>query len=318
MNLKNRERFVIFDSNAVIHRAYHALPPLATKAGQKVNAVYGFLLVFLKAIADFSPAFIAATFDLPAPTFRHKKYREYKAKRPKAPEDLYSQIPIIKKVLSDFGVKIFEKEGYEADDIIATLAEKSGQGESEKAQVVIISGDLDSLQLINENIGVYFLRRGVKDTVLYDEKAVSEKLGGLIPEQILDYKALRGDPSDNIPGVDGIGEKTAIDLLLQFHSLDNIFSEIEKKSAKAGEIKPKLKESLLKNKNQAFFSRELVLLEKNVPVDFVLKECRWQGYDKEKIKKTLTELEFYSLVKRIESFGQKVAAPAIGKQAKLL
>jgi DNA polymerase I len=318
MASEQKEKMVILDGNALVHRAFHALPPLTTKDGRRVNAVYGFLLVFLKVLAEFSPNFLAATFDLPAPTFRHKKFQEYKATRPKAPPELYLQIPIIKNVLRDFGVKIFEKEGYEADDIIATLVDKTNNLYQEPRQIIIVSGDLDSLQLVDENTGVYFLRQGVKDTVLYGEKEVAEKLGGLAPKQIIDYKALRGDPSDNIPGVTGIGEKTAIDLLLRFNSLENIFSELDKKSADSETIKPKLKESLLQNKTKAFFSKELVLLEKNAPIDFDLAACRWSGFDKEKIKKTLTDLEFYSLVKRIDSNLEKKATLEVGKQAKLL
>ena len=157
--LDDKKKLIIFDSNAVIHRAYHALPPLTTKDGRLVNAVYGFLLVFLKAIADFSPDFVAAAFDLPAPTFRHKIYKDYKSKRPKAPRDLYSQIPIVKEILEVFGVKIFAKEGFEADDILGTIAVLANKNEGlPKASVIIISGDLDSLQLIDPDTKVYFLR----------------------------------------------------------------------------------------------------------------------------------------------------------------
>lgn len=315
--MENKENFVIFDGNALVHRAYHALPKLTAKDGRVVNAVYGFLLVFLKAIDDFSPSFMVATFDLPTPTFRHKKYQEYKANRPKAPEELYSQIPIIKSVLADFGVKIFEKEGYEADDIIATLAIAANKNHITKPKVIIISGDLDSLQLINENTGVYFLRHGVKDTVLYDEKEVAKKLGGLTPEQILDYKSLRGDPSDNIPGVPGVGEKTAIDLVLRFKSLENLFFEIEKNSEKSNQLKGRLKETLLASRKQAFFSKELVELEKNVPLDFILENCRWSGFNKDKIIETLTNLDFFSLVKRIKKSSEP-ASPKVGNQGKLL
>ena len=241
---ENKKKIIVFDSNAVIHRAYHALPRLTAKDGRLVNAVYGFFSVFLKAVSDFSPSFIAAVFDLPAPTFRHKKYKEYKAKRPKAPDDLYSQIPIIKEVLAGFNVKIFEKSGFEADDVIGTIVTTVAKEKLSTASAIIISGDLDSLQLVNKNTGVYFLRRGVKDTVLYDEKMVAERLGGLTPGQITDYKSLRGDPSDNIPGVKDIGEKTAIKLILDFGSLENIYQELEKKSERVKNLAVKLKEVL--------------------------------------------------------------------------
>jgi DNA polymerase I len=313
------KKLIIFDGNAIVHRAYHALPPLSTKDGRLVNAVYGFLTVFLKAVSDFSPDFIAATFDLPSPTFRHQKYKEYKAKRPKAPKDLYSQIPIIKEVLSCFSVKIFEKAGFEADDLIGTIASLANKKEaSENTSVIIVTGDLDTLQLVDDNTKIYFLRRGVKDTALYDKNSVAERFGGLKPEQIVDYKSLRGDPSDNIPGVKGVGEKTAIKLLLQFGTLENLYQEIEKKSKRAADLKGKIKEILVRDKEQAFLSKELVLLEKNVPVEFNLTNCQWGSYDLEKVKEKLASLEFFSLVKRLDSLAEKKEEPKIGKQGELL
>jgi DNA polymerase I len=313
------KKLIIFDGNAIVHRAYHALPPLSTKDGRLVNAVYGFLTVFLKAVADFSPDFIAATFDLPVPTFRHQKYKEYKAKRPKAPADLYSQIPIIKEVLACFSVKIFEKAGFEADDLIGTIASLANKKEVlEKTSVIIVTGDLDTLQLVDENTKIYFLRKGVKDTALYDKKSVADKFTGLTPEQIVDYKSLRGDPSDNIPGVKGVGEKTAIKLLLRFGTLENLYQEIEKKSKKAEDLKQKLKEILIRDKKKAFLSKELVVLEKNVPIEFDLTSCQWGSYDLEKVKKTLADLEFFSLVKRLDNLAEKKEELKIGKQGELL
>jgi len=295
-----KKRLIIIDSNSIIHRAYHALPPLTTKKGELVNAVYGFLLVFFKAIREFQPDFIAATFDYPAPTFRHKKYKEYKAKRPPAPEELYQQIPKVKETLESFNVPIFEKEGFEADDIIGTIAHLAPKRQVlPKIETIILSGDLDTLQLVNPRTKVYSLRRGVKDVVLYDEKQVQEKFQGLVPEQLLDFKALRGDPSDNIPGVTSIGEKTAIKLLLEFGSLENLYKEIEIKSERAKKLKPKLKETLLKYKEQAFLSKSLAQIKKDVPIDFNLKKCRWGEYDTGKVTKILKNLEFYSLIGKL-------------------
>jgi len=299
--MANQEKkLIIIDSNSVIHRAYHALPPLTTKKGELVNAVYGFLLVFLKAIKDFRPDYIAAAFDLPAPTFRHKKFKEYKAKRPPAPEELYQQIPKVKEVLGIFNVQVFEKEGYEADDIICTIAGLSLRKQIlPKIEIIILSGDTDNLQLVNPQTKVYVLRKGVKDTVLYNEILVKEKYQGLSPKQLLDFKALRGDPSDNIPGVTGVGEKTAIRLLLKLGNLENLYKEIEEKSEKVKEIKQKLKEKLIKYKEQAFISKDLANLQKNVPIDFSLEKCRWAKYEKEKVIQFLKNLEFYSLIKRL-------------------
>jgi len=289
----NKKRLIIIDSNSIIHRAYHALPPLTTKKEELVNAVYGFLLVFFKAIREFQPDFIAATFDFPAPTFRHKKYKEYKAKRPPAPEELYQQIPKVKEVLEAFNVPIFEKEGFEADDIIGTIAHLAPKRQIiPEVETIILSGDLDVLQLINPKTKIYSLRKGVKDIILYDEDLVKEKYGGLMPEQLLDFKALEGDPSDNIPGVPGIGEKTAVELIKEFGSLENLYQNLEK-------LKPKLKESLLLQKEQAFFSKELAEIKTNVPIDFNLKKCQWGKYNQKKIIGILKNYEFQTLIKRL-------------------
>ena len=307
--VNEKKKLIIIDSNSIIHRAYHALPPLTTKKEELVNAVYGFLLVFFKAIREFQPDFIAATFDFPAPTFRHKKYKEYKAKRPPAPEELYQQIPKVKEVLKAFNVPIFEKEGFEADDIIGTIAHLAPKRQIiPEVETIILSGDLDVLQLINPKTKIYSLRKGVKDIILYDEDLVKEKYGGLMPEQLLDFKALKGDPSDNIPGVPGIGEKTAVELIKEFGSLENLYQNLEK-------LKPKLKESLLLQKEQAFFSKELAEIKTNVPIDFNLKKCQWREYDKEKITKILSSLEFQSLIKRLPE--SKWEKEKVGKELTL-
>jgi len=307
--VNEKKKLIIIDSNSIIHRAYHALPPLTTKKEELVNAVYGFLLVFFKAIREFQPDFIAATFDFPAPTFRHKKYKEYKAKRPPAPEELYQQIPKVKEVLEAFNVPIFEKEGFEADDIIGTIAHLAPKRQIiPEVETIILSGDLDVLQLINPKTKIYSLRKGVKDIVLYDENLVKEKFQGLTPQQLLDFKALKGDPSDNIPGVTGIGEKTAIELIKEFGSLENLYQNLAK-------LKPKLKESLLLQKEQAFLSKELAEIKTNVPIDFNLKKCQWREYDKEKITKILSSLEFQSLIKRLPE--SKWEKEKVGKELTL-
>ena len=310
-----KKRLIIIDSNSIIHRAYHALPPLTTKKGELVNAVYGFLLVFLKAIKDFRPDFVVATFDFPGPTLRHKKYKEYKAKRPPAPENLYSQIPRVKEFLEAFGVPSLEKEGFEADDLIGTIALLAPRKQVlPRLESIILSGDLDTLQLVDSKTKVYALRQGVKDVVLYDEQLVKEKFRGLTPGQLLDFKSLRGDPSDNIPGVTGVGEKTASDLLLKFGSLESLYKELEGDSDKAKELKPKLKETLLRYKEQAFLSRDLVRVERAVPIDFNLSECSFKSFDKEKVKKLLEEFEFHSLVNRLFNNEEK---NSVGENLKL-
>jgi len=285
---------IIIDSNSVIHRAYHALPPLTTKKGELVNAVYGFLLVFFKVIKEFRPECIVACFDSPGPTLRHKKFKEYKAKRPPTAEELKQQIPKVKEILKVFNVPIFGKEGFEADDLIGTISKRALGIEK-----IIVSGDLDNLQLIDSSTKAYILRKGVKDTILYDENLVKERFQGLSPKQIVDFKALRGDPSDNIPGIAGIGEKTAINLLREFGTVENLYNELEKKPEKIKSFTPKLKKIILKQKERAFLSKDLAGIKKDAPINFNLEDCRWEGYDKMKAVKTLEDFDFYSLIGKI-------------------
>ncbi|MCK4782056.1 hypothetical protein KAS79_04020 [Candidatus Parcubacteria bacterium] len=293
MEQEKKKRLIVIDGNALVHRAYHALPPLTTKKGELVNAVYGFLLVFFRALKEFKPDYVAATFDLPGPTFRHKKYKEYKAKRQKAPDELYEQIPKIKNILREFNVPIFEQEGFEADDLIGTIALQS------PIETIIITGDLDALQLINKNTKVLALRRGVKDAVLYDEEKVKERYGGVKPEQMADLKGLKGDASDNIPGILGIGEKTAIVLIKEFGSLENLYKELDEKSEQAEKIKDSLKNKLFEYRDQAFFSKMLATIKCDVSIDFNLKNCLWKDFDKEKAIRILKDFEFYGLIKRL-------------------
>lgn len=296
----DKKVLIVIDANAVIHRAFHALPPLSTKKGELVNAIYGFLLVFLKAIKEFKPDFIVAAFDFPAPTFRHQRYKLYKATREKAPQELYDQIPKIKDILRAFDVKIMEKQGFEADDLIGTVAKQAGRRQiSPPIETIILTGDNDALQLVDKNTKVYALRKGVKDTVLYDEEKVKEKMQGLVPGQIVDYKALRGDPSDNIPGITGIGEKTAIDLLLKFGSLDNIYKALRAGTEEAREIKQAVRQKLLDQKDQAMVSKMLADINKDVPVDFNLDDCAFKGYDKDRIAEAFNAYEFKTLINRL-------------------
>ncbi len=301
--------FLIIDSNAVIHRAFHALPPLTTKKGEMVNAIYGFLLVFFKAIREFKPDFIVAAFDFPAPSFRKERYELYKAQRKKAPDELYEQIPKIKEILKIFNVYTIEKKGFEADDIIGTLA--SGATElpasslfrrdpkRKNLETFIITGDMDMLRLVNKKTKVYFLRRGVKDAIIYDEEKTKERYDGLNPGQLSDYKALRGDPSDNIPGVSGVGEKTAIFLIKKFGTLENLYKKLEERGKNIEELKKSLKENLLSQKKQAFTSKMLAEIRFDVPLNFNLKNCRWGEYNRAKIKQVFEKYQFQTLLTRL-------------------
>lgn len=296
MKKNDKPLLIVIDSNSLFHRAYHALPRLTTKEGELVNAVYGFSLVLIKALKDFKPAYMAATFDVAGPTFRKEEYEEYKAGREKAPDELYAQIPHIKKVLSAFNIPIYEKEGFEADDVIATIAEKINKNKKD-IHTIVVSGDLDTLQLVNKNTSVYTMKRSVKDTIVYDEKAVKRRYG-IEPKQLIDYKGLRGDPSDNIPGVPGVGEKTATTLLKKYFDLEELYEALEK--GKVKEVSERIQNILLENKEQAFFSRMLATVRRDVPIDFNLKDASWGGFEEGEVKKLFKELDFNALINRLE------------------
>jgi len=293
-----KKRLLVLDSNSLIHRAFHALPPLSTKEGKEVGAVYGFLLSFFKAIKDFEPDFLIAAFDFKGPTFRHKEFKKYKAKRPKMPSELSQQFPEIKKILKAFNVLILEKEKFEADDIIGTVARKFSKKQIiPSPETVALSGDLDLLQLVNKETKVCFLRKGVKNTIIYNEEKVKERYQGLLPEQIPEYKGLRGDPSDNIPGVPGIGQKTGTSLILRFKTLENLYREIEKGDSLG--IKERIKDILITHKDEALLSRKLATINCSVPIDFSLEECSFGSYNSKNIIEILKELNFLSLVDKI-------------------
>jgi len=296
--MEDKKRLIIIDSNALLHRSFHALPPLTTKKGEQTGAVYGFLLTLFKAIKDLKPNYIVACFDVPAPTFRHKEFKGYKAKRPKMPEDLSQQIPKTKEVLKSFGIPIFEKQGFEADDLIATISKRVPEEQIyPPLETYILSGDLDTLQLVDKHTRVYTLGRGIKETVIYDKEKVVSRFG-ILPEQVVDFKALTGDPSDNIPGVPGIGKKTASELLKEFSSLENLYQKIKREDIN---IKPRIKEILLQSKERAFFAQALVRVRKDVPIDFNIQDCQFGKFDKEKVEDVLKSFEFYTLLNRLPS-----------------
>jgi len=279
---------VLLDGNALIHRAYHALPPLTTKDGQAVNAVYGFSMTLLAVLEKFHPEYIAASFDLAGPTFRDDMYADYKATRTKTPDDLVAQFPLVKDVVRAFNIPIYEKEGFEADDCVGTLAR---QAEKENVQVVIVTGDNDILQLVTPLVKVFSIRKGIKDLVLFDEKAVFEKYG-FAPNQLADYKGLRGDASDNIPGVKGIGEKTATDLLQKYHDLEGVYAAL-------ADMKGAVRAKLEAGKESAFLSRDLGRIHTEAPVALDLPACVAKDYDRSVIAGLFQELSFFSLIKRL-------------------
>lgn len=282
------KKLILIDGNAIMHRAFHALPPLATKKGELVNAVYGFTSTLLSVIEKFKPEYLAVTFDLKGPTFRHEAFKEYKATRVKAPDEFYAQIPRVKEMVRAFNIPIYEQPGFEADDVIGTLAK---QAEGEGVEVIIATGDLDTLQLITDKVKVYTMRRGLSDAVLYDAEKVMERYG-LWPRQVVDLKGLAGDQSDNIPGVRGIGEKTAIGLLQKNGTVEGVYEHIE-------ETKGAVKTKLEKDKAQALLSKQLATINVNAPVKLELEKTKVSDYDREKVVALLGELNFFSLVKRL-------------------
>lgn len=297
--MKKLEKLVLIDAHALIHRAYHALPPLTSKNGQMVNAVYGFALVLLKILKDLKPDYLVAAFDRPEPTFRHKEFKEYKAQRPKAKPELISQFKLTRKLVEVFSIPIYEKSGYEADDVIASLVTKS------KKRNIIVTSDLDALQLVDSDTEVLTLKKGVSETVLYNREAVQERFG-LKPEQLIDFKALKGDSSDNIPGLPGIGDKTAASLLQEYANLENIYKNLIHIK------KPKVKEILEKNKNLAFFNKKLVTLRRDLDLNFDLKKAN-AVYDRDKVIEFFKELGFYSLVERMTEQKGDLSAPPLFK-----
>jgi DNA polymerase-1 len=286
------KRLIIIDSNALLHRSFHALPPLMNRAGQETGAVYGYLLTLFKAINDLKPNYIVACFDTKSPTFRHEMYKEYKAQRPVTPSGIVSQIPLTKEVLRAFRIPVFAKEGAEADDLIATICAKNPDME-----IYIVSGDMDNTQLVNEKIKVYTLGKGIKDMVIYDINKVRERFG-VEPSQMVDFKALTGDPSDNIPGVDGIGKKTAAEIIQKYGSIKNLYEEL---STDTAVLKPKVKEMLKKNKESALMSRDLAQMKSDVDIDFKIEDCKFGNFDKDKVEEEFKKLEFNSLINRLPS-----------------
>lgn len=292
--MNEHKKFIIIDANALLHRSFHALPPLTTKQGQLVNAVYGFTSVLLRVLKEFKPAYVVAAFDMKKKTFRHEEYAEYKAGRVKQPDEFYAQIPLAKRVLQAFGIATFEQEGYEADDIIGTVVERNKKLQTHN---IIVTGDKDAFQLINSHTTVYTLRKGMNDTVTYDAAMLKERYG-LRPEQMIDFKAIAGDPSDNIPGVKGIGEKGALDLLHQFGSLETIYHDLEQKDSSTA-VKPRYARLLSAHKEQAMMSQHLATIVRQVPIDYSLEQCALGAYDHDAVMVLFRELEFKSLLARL-------------------
>ncbi len=299
---------VLFDGHALVHRAFHALPPLSvSRTGEPTGAVYGFVLMLLKVLQDLRPTHLAMAFDRPTPTFRHLEFVEYKAQRPKAPDDLVRQLGRVRDVVRAFNIPVFEMDGYEADDIIGTI---SRQATAQGIDTIIITGDNDELQLASEKAKVLLPQRGFVESALYDPESVLEKYG-VRPDQVPDLKGLQGDPSDNIPGVPGVGAKTAARLIQEFESIDGIYRRID-------EVTPeKLRETLRSHEAQARQSRKLATIVTDVPITFDTGCCAAAGYDREAVVQLFRELEFFKILNRLPDLGgpeQKADAVRVAEE----
>jgi DNA polymerase-1 len=294
-------RLMLLDSNGLIYRGYHALPPLTTSKGELVNAVFGFCSILLRGIQDVQPEYVAACFDLPGPTFRHEQFAAYKATRAPMPDDLRSQFPRVREVVAALRIPVYEMAGYEADDVIGTITLDL---DTRGVDTTVVTGDLDMLQIVTEHTRLMTTRQGVDSTVYYDPARIWERFE-LRPDQMIDYKALKGDPTDNIPGVPGVGEKTAAKLVGQFGSLEGIYGRID-------EVRPdKLRDKLVEAREQVFASRELSRIVRDLPIALDLEAARLSDYDRAEVVRLFREFEFRTLIDRLPALsGESPVAAA--------
>lgn len=287
------KKLVLIDGNAILHRAFHALPPLTTKSGQPINAVYGLVSMLLRVITDLKPTHIIVVFDTEKPTFRHKEFVNYQAQRPKMASELSGQFDKAKRVLQAFGIPIYSKEGFEADDVIGTIARQVTG-----LEVVIVTGDRDILQLVSDHVKLYMPIVGLASAKLFGKNEVIEKMG-VPPEQISDFKALVGDPSDNYPGVAGIGPKTAISLLSKYNNLENIYKNLES-------FPKAVSKKLTAGKDSAFLSQKLAKIVTDVSFDFNIDKADHWDVDSDRVLSLFSEFGFKTLTDRIKKIGKQI------------
>ncbi len=291
---KLKNRLVLIDGHSVLYRAYHAYPALTTKTGELIHAVYGFTSILLGVIHDLKPTHLAVTFDRGEPTFRHEEFDGYKASRPEAPEELITQQGRLAEVIDVLNIPVFSVSGFEADDVIGTLSKQAAN--KKDVEVVIVTGDQDAFQLVDdERVFVYTPPRGKKPAILWGAREVSEKYS-LKPEQLIDYKALAGDSSDEIPGVKGIGPKTATLLLKKYTTLNDVYDNIDRIK---GEASPSVYQKLVDGKELAYQSRKLAEIVVTVPIKLKMKACVIYDYEKQKAIEKFQELEFTSLIQKL-------------------
>jgi DNA polymerase I len=308
---KKPELLVLLDAHAIIHRAYHALPEFLSSGGEPTGALYGLSTMLMKIIGELKPDYIAACYDLPGKTFRHEAYDGYKAGRAKADDALISQLQKSRQIFEAFGIPIYDAPGFEADDVIATIVAKlSAKGGSAfGGKIIIASGDMDTMQLVDgERVQVFTLRKGLTDTVLYDEAKMVLRFG-FLPKYLPDFKGLRGDPSDNIIGIRGIGEKTATELIRKFGTIEEIYKQLKIKNYelrfKEAGISDRIVKLLKDGEEDAKFSKTLAQMRLDAPIDFSLPaKTFWQSADLRKIESVFAQFEFRSLFARLKKFFQ--------------
>ena len=300
---KENKILVLLDAHAIIHRAYHALPEFLSSKGEPTGALYGLSSMLMKIITELKPDYIVACYDLPQKTFRHEAYDKYKAGRVKADDALIMQLKNSRQIFESFDIPIYDAPGFEADDVLGTIVEKYKKDENLK--IIIASGDMDTMQLVDDKkVQVYTLKKGINDTILYDEDAVIKRFG-FKPKLLPDYKGLRGDPSDNIIGIKGIGEKTAKNLIVNFGTIEEIYKKIkkdEKLFIKAG-ISPRMIELLKNNEEEALFSKTLATIRTDAAINFILpSKTFWENVNPKKIEEVFALFEFRSLFARLKNF----------------
>ena len=308
-DLKLNETLLVVDGNSLMFRAFYALPLMTNKDGSYTNAVYGFFSMLLNAVDFLAPTHLAIAFDMKGKTFRHDMFEEYKGTRKPTPEELVPQIPLLKETLQTAGIKVLEKEGFEADDILGLLSKKSAE---QHMSAVLLSGDKDLFQLVSDSCSVLLTRKGVSELDIINEEKLDEQYG-LAPDQIVDLKGFMGDSSDNIPGVPGVGEKTALKLLHEYHTMDGVYQHID-------DIKGKLKEKLEDNKDKAYLSRRLAQIDTGFDMDVPLDSLAFPGFSESNMQEAFKALGFGSLLKRLgfeKKTSREVSVERIEDQAGL-
>ena len=300
LEVKTLNKLILIDGNSLSFRAFYALPLLQNKAGIHTNAVYGFAMLLEKIIKEEQPTHFLVAFDAGKTTFRHEQYSEYKGGRQKTPPELSEQFPYVRQLLDAYQIKRYELDNYEADDIIGTL---SKQANAEKFETIIVTGDRDLTQLATDDVTIYYTKKGVTDVDHYTPEFIAEKYDGLVPNQIIDMKGLMGDASDNIPGVAGVGEKTAIKLLKQFSTVENVYNHIEEVSGK------KLKEKLENSKSDALMSKELATINCDSPIEVTLADTKLpESPDSTAKIDIFKKLEFKQLLDQVDVEGTHTSA----------